>query len=296
MFKIDAHNHPDYHGRNFARFLADMDEKGIAKTWLLTWECPPGEYDPATIWAFATAMGDRDVPVPLRLAWAYKERAPERFILGYCPDPRQPDAVQKMRAAIRTYGVQVCGELKLRMMYDNPDALDLYRFCGEEKIPVVMHFDNAGAQTTGREFPRRHWWYGGDIDTLERVLALCPETNFLGHAPGFWCHISRDRLGEREAYPKGPVIPGGRIEELLGKYPNLYCDCSAGSCLNALTRDPDTARRLILAHPDRFVYARDYFDNGLALFIDGLGLPEEVLESFYHGNAERLAGVEYPLP
>ncbi|MBQ3708363.1 MAG: amidohydrolase family protein [Clostridia bacterium] len=295
MVKIDAHNHPDYHGRNYARFLADMDEKGISKTWLLTWECPPGEYDPATIWAFATAMGDRDVPVPLRLAWEYKERAPERFILGYCPDPRRPDAVQKMRAAIRTYGVQVCGELKLRMMYDNPDALDLYRFCGEEKIPVVMHFDNAGAQTTGKEFPRRHWWYGGDIDTLERVLALCPETNFLGHAPGFWCHISRDRLGEREAYPKGPVVPGGRIEELLGKYPNLYCDCSAGSCLNALTRDPAYTKRLILRHPDRFVYARDYFDNELSGFIDGLGLPQEVLEAFYHGNAERLAGAEFTL-
>ncbi len=295
MVKIDAHNHPDYHGRNYARFLADMDEKGISKTWLLTWECPPGEYDPATIWAFATAMGDRDVPVPLRLAWEYKERAPERFILGYCPDPRRPDAVQKMRAAIRTYGVQVCGELKLRMMYDSPDALDLYRFCGEEKIPVVMHFDNAGAQTTGKEFPRRHWWYGGDIDTLERVLALCPETNFLGHAPGFWCHISRDQLGKREAYPKGPVVPGGRIEELLGKYPNLYCDCSAGSCLNALTRDPAYTKRLILQHPDRFVYARDYFDNELSGFIDGLGLPQEVLEAFYHGNAERLAGAEFTL-
>ncbi|MBO6052574.1 MAG: amidohydrolase family protein [Clostridia bacterium] len=289
MIKIDAHNHPDYHGRNFERHIADMDEKGMAKTWLLTWECPPGEYDPSTIWAFATAMGEGDVPASLRLCWEYKERAPERFILGYCPDPRKPDAVQKMRAAVRTYGVQVCGELKLRMMYDNPDALDLYRFCGEEGIPVVMHFDNAGAQTTGREFPRRHWWYGGGIDTLERVLALCPETNFLGHAPGFWCHISRDRLGETEAYPKGPVIPGGRIEELLRKYPNLCCDCSAGSCLNALTRDPDYTKRLILAHPDRFVYARDYFDNELALFIDGLGLPEDVREAFYHGNAERLA-------
>ncbi|MBR5365084.1 MAG: amidohydrolase family protein [Clostridia bacterium] len=289
MIKIDAHNHPDYHGYNFERHIADMDEKGIAKTWLLTWECPPGEYDPSTIWAFATAMSEGDVPASLRLCWEYKERAPERFILGYCPDPRRPDAVEKMRAAVRTYGAQVCGELKLRMMYDNPDALDLYRYCGEEGIPVVMHFDNAGAQTTGREFPRRHWWYGGDIDTLERVLALCPETNFLGHAPGFWCHISRDRLGETEAYPRGPVIPGGRIEELLGKYPNLYCDCSAGSCRNALTRDPDYTKRLILAHPDRFVYARDYFDNELAPFIDGLGLPGDVLEAFYHGNAECLA-------
>ncbi|MBQ3859820.1 MAG: amidohydrolase family protein [Clostridia bacterium] len=289
MLKIDAHNHPDYHGRNFERHIADMDEKGIAKTWLLTWECPEGEYDPNTIWAFAAAMGDRSYPAPLRLCWEYREKAPERFVLGYCPDPRRPDAVQLMRAAIRTYGVQVCGELKLRMMYDNPDAIDLYRFCGENGLPVTMHFDYPAAQSTGREFPRRHWWYGGDISTLERVLALCPGTNFLGHAPGFWCHISGDRRGETEAYPKGPVLPGGKIEELLDRYPNLYCDCSAGSCLNALKRDPAYTKKLILAHPDRFVYARDYFDDGLAEFIDALGLPEDVREAFYHGNAERLA-------
>ncbi|MBR4961985.1 MAG: amidohydrolase family protein, partial [Clostridia bacterium] len=210
------------------------------------------------------------------------------FILGYAPDPHKPDAIQKMRAAIRNYNVQVCGELKLRMMYDNPDAIDLYRFCGENGLPVTMHFDYPGAQLTGKEFPRRHWWYGGDIDMLERVLKLCPETNFLGHAPGFWCHISDDSLGLTQGYPKAPVIPGGRIEKLLEKYPNLYCDCSAGSCLNALTRDPDYTRKLILTYPDRFVYARDYFDNDLAVFIDSLELPEAVLEKFYHGNAERL--------
>ena len=40
MYKIDAHNHPDYHGRNYERHIADMNEKGIAQTWLLSWECP----------------------------------------------------------------------------------------------------------------------------------------------------------------------------------------------------------------------------------------------------------------
>ena len=54
-------------------------------------------------------------------------------------------------------------------------------------------------------------------------------------------------------------------------------------------RDPAYTKRLILAHPDRFVYARDYFDNELSPFIDSLGLPEDVSEAFYHGKAERLA-------
>ena len=295
MKKIDAHNHPDFHGRSFDRFLTDMDEKGISKTWLLSWESPEGEFDPNTIYATSAPL-DGSCAIPFSRCWDFYQRAPERFILGYAPDPRKPDAVQKLRAAISDYHVQVCGEVKYRMMYDNPDAIDLYRFCGENGLPVTFHFDNASAQTTGREFPRRHWWYGGDIDTLERVLKLCPETNFLGHAPGFWCHISNDDLGLTQAYPRGPVVRGGRIEQLLDAYPNLYCDCSAGSCLTALKRDPDYTKALMLAHPDRFVYARDYFDNDLAEFIETLSLPEDVLEAFYHGNAERLAAPEKQVP
>jgi len=287
MLKIDAHNHPDYHGRDFIRHIADMDEKGISKTWLLSWECPADEWDPNSIYAFSLGK-DGQMPVPFMQCWEYKQKAPDRFILGYAPDPRRPEAIQKMKAAIHTYHVQVCGEIKLRMMYDNPDAVALFRFCGEMGIPVILHFDNYGANLTGREFPRRSWWYGGDIDTLERLLKLCPETNFLGHAPGFWCHISGDDLGWEQAYPKGEVIPGGRIEKLLETYPNLFCDCSAGSCLNALTRDPSYTKKLILTYPTRFVYARDYFDNNLAAFIDNLELPDDVLERFYHGNAESI--------
>jgi len=287
MIKIDAHNHPDFHGWNFERQIKNMDEAGISQTWLLSWETPEGEYAPETEYCMSLPVTGTG-PNPFSLCWEYKQKAPDRFILGYGPDPRKPDCIQKMRAAIKNYQVQVCGEIKLRMMYDNPDAIDLFRFCGENGLPVTLHFDNAGAQQTGREFPRRSWWYGGDIDTLERVLKLCPETNFLGHAPGFWCHISNDDLGYSIAYPDAPVIPGGRIEKMLEKYPNLYCDCSAGSCVRGFRRDPGYTKKLIEAFPTRFVFARDYFDNKLSEFIDGLGLSDEILENFYHKNAERL--------
>ena len=58
--------------------------------------------------------------------------------------------------------------------------------------------------------------------------------------------------------------------------------------MRAFGRDPDYAKTLIEAFPTRFLFARDYFDNRLSEFIDGLGLPEDVLEKFYHENAERL--------
>lgn len=291
----DAHNHADWHGHDFDKFIANMDMYHIDKCWLLSWEAPKDDFDPETIWAFPLSRASWDDsgyanngPVPFELGVQYKQKAPDRFILGYAPDPRRPDAIMRLRQAVAVYNVQVCGELKLRMMYDNPDAVRMYRWCGENHLPVTMHFDYDSATGTGRSFPRPSWWYGGGIDTLERVLKLCPETNFLGHAPGFWCHISKDDLGFTTAYPRGPVVPGGEIERLLETYPNLYCDMSAGSCHNALSRDLDYTKKLILTYPDRFLYARDYFDNIHQELIESLGLPDDVKELLYHGNAERL--------
>jgi len=50
---IDIHNHADYHGHNVDAVLRDMDENGIAVTCLLSWECPPTDYDPETKHAFS---------------------------------------------------------------------------------------------------------------------------------------------------------------------------------------------------------------------------------------------------
>lgn len=291
---IDAHNHPEWHGHDLKKYLENMDRLHIDKCWLLSWEAPESEYDPETIYAFNLCInnapaGERS-PAPFSLCVDYKQRAPERFILGYAPDPRRPEAIQLLRAALKLYDVRTCGEVKLRMMYDNPDAIDLFRFCGEAGLPVTLHLDYASATATGREFPRRNWWYGGGIEVLERVLELCPNTNFLGHAPGFWSHISNDDLIYSVAYPKGPVIPGGRLEKVLEKYPNIYCDISAGSGCNALSRDKEYTRRLMLRFPDRFCYARDCFENIHQELIESLELPQNVKELIYSGNAQRLIG------
>jgi hypothetical protein len=88
------------------------------------------------------------------------------------------------------YDIQICGELKLRMMYDNPDALRLYRFCGEAGLAVLVHLDYELPCAPGHPWP--NYWYGGGIEALARAAALCPETKFIGHAPGFWAHLSKD--------------------------------------------------------------------------------------------------------
>ncbi len=290
---VDAHNHPDWHGHDLLRYLANMDAYGIARTWLLAWESPVDEYEPG--YNFCTpyeVLGSTTGPIPFARCLSYAERAPGRFILGYAPDPRRIGAVERMRAAIEIYGVRLCGEMKLRMMYDNPDALALFRFCGSRGVPVTLHIDYP--LNTDDDRAHRSYWYGGGIDALERVLQRCPETVFLGHAPGFWSHISGDDLFAQQSYPKGPVQPDGRVPELLRHYPNLYGDLSAGSALNAISRDREFGREFLLEFQDRLLYARDCFDNAHQDYLASLELPDSVLEKLLFGNAEKLVDTAVP--
>ena len=285
---IDDHNHAYYHGYNCKKLIANMDEFGIDKTWLLTWETPESECNPDVSWCVSRSTPQAAVPLDATLE--YIREAPDRFILGYAPDPRDPYAVNKLRAAANSFDVKICGEVKLRMMYDNPDALRLFRAAGELGLPVLLHFDYE--YPTGKLFPRPSWWYGGGIDCLERVLIACPETNFIGHAPGFWAHISDDDLYMTQPYPQGPVIPGGRIERLLDKYPNLYCDISANSGCRALSRDREYSRLFLTRYCSRVLYGRDYYDNKHQELLNSLDLSADVLEDIYFRNALRLVHEE----
>lgn len=285
---IDAHNHPDWLGHNFDKFIADMDQYGIEKTWLLSWECRENEYHAGTPSVVpGPVLGTTTGPIPFSRCISYAERAPERFILGYAPDPRDEYACRKLIAAHDIYGARICGELKCRIMYNNPDCLRLLRTAGQLKMPVTMHF-GYDYQLTYED--RRREWFGGTIRTLEDLLQSCPDTDFLGHAPGFWIHISDDDLYLNPEYPTRPtpVKKDGEIVKLLRKYPNLYCDLSAGSGLNALKRDPEYAVEFLNEFQDRILYARDCFHNQHQEFINSLGLAEAVLEKIYSGNAERL--------
>ena len=284
---IDVHNHPDWHGHNLDKYLANMDANNISQTWLLSWECAYTDYSKGYASKIpAEILGSTTGPIPFSRCISYKERAPERFILGYAPDPRRPDACELLQGAHDIYGAQTCGECKVRMMFDDREYLRLFRRAGKLKMPVTLHLqDEVGDRDAGW-----HEWWGGDIDTLERILQACPETIFLGHAPGFWIHISGDDLYKTTNYPPVPckVQPGGRLPELLRKYPNLYCDWSAGSGCMALKRDPVFAKEFIDEFQDQFCYARDYFDTQHQDFIKTLDLPQKILEKIYHKNAERL--------
>ena len=280
---IDMHAHANYYGLTCEKLLKNMDEYGIDKAWLLTLETPRGEYGHnyhRVTWV------SEDGPIPFSTSIAYPNTE-GRFILGYGPDPRNPDSIDRLEAAIEHYDVRVCGELMLRMMYDNPDAIRMFRFCGKKGLPVVLELMYA-SPVQGERCPFPDYWYGGGIDVLERVLDACPETVFCGHGAGFWAHISNDTRYLEETYPKGPVVPGGRILELMEKSPNLYLDLSAGSGLNAMKRDIGYTKELLLAFSDRALYGRDYIDNSNQEFLRSLDLPQDVPDKIFYKKAEKL--------
>jgi len=282
---VDAHGHVKWFGYDARRLVANMDEHGIAVMWLLTWEVDRHEVDPF----YENVFWPGRFGMPLEDVVEAVAQYPDRFVPFFAPDPRKAHALERLRGAVQNHGVRGCGELKCRVMMDDPGALELFHYCGEAKLPVVFHMDVP--------LPRRQldrdpgYWYCCDWENLARALELCPRTVFLGHAPGFWREISGDADAVTEAYPRGAVTPGGRLWAYLDRYPNLCADLSAGSALTALSRDPAKGREFLLRYQDRCLFARDYFDGRLHEFLTSCRLPAAACRKILSGNALRLVPV-----
>ncbi len=283
---IDAHSHVYWYGYDPDKLVENMDEHGIHVTWLLSWELAEGMYDHGYDKTFMPPY----VGMPLESIWDAVDQYPDRFVPGFAPNPKEPHAVERLRGAHRN-GARVAGEFKFRCLFDDPDAIAVYRVAGELGMPVVLHLDVPWLPASAGENPVT-WWYGGSVANLENALRLCPDTIFLGHAPGFWREVSGDADDDPAAYPTGPVTPGGRLTRLFEQYPNLWGDLSAGSGLTAISRDPEWGGRFLRDFHDRLLFARDYFDGRLAEHLATVDLPPHMREAMMSGNALRLVPLD----
>ena len=292
---IDAHQHVYYHGLNAEGVIAEMDAFGIDLTWLLTWYLPPGENVPSSPRVFNPCNFRPDgthAGATLEDLSRAHDRYPDRFVPGYCPCPSEGSAPELFEAATRMHGVRICGEWSYRMLLDDPRSLELFRKAGELNAPVVLHIDVPYLPGgDGKPVYQTHW-YGGDIGNLERALQACPDTVFIGHAPGFWRTISGDAENDPDPYPPGPIAPDGRLFHLFQTCPNLYADLSAGSGLNVLKRAPDRGRAFLTRFADRLLYGRDAPGNALQEHLQSLDLPGDVADKIYFQNALCLVPVE----
>ena len=112
----------------------------------------------------------------------------------------------------------------------------------------------------------------------------------------WWASISAEvNQGDLHGYPKTSVVPGGALDRLLAKYPNLYGDLSAGSGHNAIRRDLKFGREFLIRHAERMMFGTDYLADKqvveqFALF-EALDLPPEVEDRIFRTNAEKLLGL-----
>lgn len=286
--KIDAHNHANWYFLTAEKMIENMDKNGIDKCFLLSCETPIdeirfNEHDACYI------ASNQTVTTPFEYCLDFYNKYPNRFILGFAPDPRDSNALKRLKYAVDTFGVRVCGEFKYRILASTPDAIKLYRYAGEMGLPVTIHFDLPFPNSLGGKY--EDIWYAGGIEELERVLKLCPDTNFLGHAPGFWSEISGDDLASTVQYPRNlPVKPNGKLLKLLDKYSNVYCDASAGSGFYALSRDREFGRKFVIDYQDRILFARDNMQSILDELIKSFNLPKEISDKIYYKNALKLIG------
>jgi predicted TIM-barrel fold metal-dependent hydrolase len=107
-----------------------------------------------------------------------------------------------------------------------------------------------------------HFWegdYNRGFARFHKTLEKFPKVNFIGHAQSWWGNIDKNH-DQKVAYPKGKVTAGGITDRLLSEYPNVFGDCSAGSGLNALTRDAEFTPGFLERHEDKLVFGSDCED------------------------------------
>ncbi|MEE2658009.1 MAG: amidohydrolase family protein [Candidatus Latescibacterota bacterium] len=288
---IDSHQHVHYHGLGPKEVVAEMDAFGIERTWVLTWYLPAvedvpashGTFNPSNFRPDGTHAGSTLDDV-LEACRDY----PDRFVPGFCPCPSEGSAAARFEAAYHMHDVRVCGEWSYRMLLDDPRAVELFRKAGELGCPVVLHMDVPFLPDGEGGHHYEEFWYGGGMGPLERALQACPDTVFIGHAPGFWRSISGDEATDPAKYPQGPVTSGGELLRLLYAYGNLWADLSAGSGLGAMRRDLGHAREFLSQYADRLLFGRDAPGDELRQFLLGLDISDEVKRKIFCDNALRL--------
>ncbi len=215
---------------------------------------------------------------------------PDRFIPFCSIDPRTSvrGGLKGFVDVIKSYvdkGAKGFGEHKVGLDFDDPLMMRVYEACQEVGIPLLFHMDTQ----RGKDEP--------GLPRLANALGTFPKLNFIGHGPGWWVSISGDIKTKKDlgGYPKSKVVPGGAIDKLMDKFPNIYGDLSAGSGANSISRDKEFGREFMIRRQDRLMFGTDYLQPGQAVpqfeVFDSLDLPKDVQAKIYKGNAQRVIKV-----
>lgn len=239
---IDIHQHTNYRDRSNATLLHHQRTMGVTQTILLPAGSPvqrpstnDGKYNGL---GGAKAGGNDSV-----LAMA-REHVGE-FYSGANEVTDLPEAIHEIEKYLDLGGI-IIGEQKFSVECDSRESQRLYTLAAERRVPILLHF--------------QHGTYNLGFERFGEMLKKFPQTTFIGHAQTWWANIDKNHTDQSVLYPKGPVTAGGLTDRYLSDYPNMFADMSAGSGLNALTRDEEHATGFLDRHQDKILYGSDCND------------------------------------
>ena len=239
---IDIHQHVGYSGRANDVLLEHQPKMGIAKTVLLPAGRPmisASTHNGATNGLEASCQGNE-------ACYQFAREHSRSFAFGANEVPDAPDAIKEIEKYLKR-GAVIIAEQKFGVECDSPEMQRIYQVAADYGVPVLMHW----------QYQRFNYGF----ERFYKMLGKYPRTRFIGHAQTWWAHIDKAyRDDTANLYPKGPVTPGGLSDRYLSDYPNMYGDLSAGSGLNALTRDEEHARAFLERHQDKLLYGSDCND------------------------------------
>lgn len=288
---IDMHTHvtdlshrQERESVTFENLIARLDDEGIDQAVLLPIVSPETHKFPSLF------IPQPDPVSQLRAAAAY----PDRIIPFGNVDPRNGGNSARVDFSwvlerFVEMGARGLGEVTANLHADDPRMVNLFRHCGNWQLPVLIHGTGPGEGLYGLI---------DDVGSprLARLLDQVPDTIVVGHGPGFWSEISANlTLEAKSGYPKGPIDEEGSLPRLLRTYPNLVCEMSAGSGLNALTRDPEYGIKFIHEFQDKLMFGTDVCFGDVAgrmrhlawfrgLLAEGK-ISQEIFEKVTSGNA-----------
>ena len=240
---IDIHQHLNYSGRSDEALLAHQRRMGATTTILL----PAGRPVNTESTHKGVSNGLQAEALGNDACYKFAHAHAREYRYGANEVPDVPDAVPEIERYLKRGGVLIA-ELKFGVDCDSAEMQKIYQLAQAHGVPVLMHW--------------QFEMYNYGFDRFHRMLEKYPKVVFLGHAQTWWANIDKNyRDDAAQLYPKGPVTKGGLTDRYLSDYANMYGDLSAGSGLNALTRDEDFTRDFLTRHQDKLVFGSDCSDS-----------------------------------
>ena len=239
---IDIHQHVNYLNRPDAVLLEHQRAMGVTTTILLPAGRPvisAATHDGVSNGLDAQAFGNE-------ACYQFARAHPKEFVFAANEVPDLEGASAEIEKYLKRGAVMIA-EQKFGVECDSPAMQKIYLLAQAYHVPVLMHW--------------QFQMYNYGFERFYRMLEKYPRVNFIGHAQTWWANVDLSHRDQSVLYPKGKIIPGGLTERYLAEYPNMFGDLSAGSGLNALTRDESFTPGFFQRHQDKLMYGSDCNDH-----------------------------------